>query len=443
MFKKLIALLFVLTVLAACSTPAPVVVEREVPVTVEVERGPIVIRWYSEYSGVTPRHVAIEGVEGPGDWGEYIAEMYEKQNPGVDIQPQVAVYAGGGSEQLSVILMADDEDIIPHVYEGFSGRVFSYPRLFLELPDPTVPFLAPALNATTVIGKILAYPIELHGKLPLFNVTLVEGAGCKVPDVQWTTTEATELAKCLAESGKGHLMLFWTQKQSGQNHQWAWWSGGSNMFENGDYTSCTFNNDYAVEYLEWEKSLLPYLPGNPSQYDVVGWKDGFVLGEIAFGVKGWQGSVEAAYKDGKLDEPQVFKGVNYPHLPSVEGNRLQREAERAVAIFASAVEGDERLKEEAIKFATWLTGPDPNFAHDFNEQPGSREDTQNVILSPEAQEIEAQFGTFEPGFASGGFNQGRTVWSEEMYEFWTDRKTAREALDSFVERYDAILAEIW
>lgn len=217
------------------------------------------------------------------------------------------------------------------------------------------------------------------------------------------------------------------------------------MFEGGDFTHCVFNTDYAVEYLEWEKSLLPYLPGNPSQYDVLAWLDGVIAGKIALSINAWGNRVEAAYHDGKLDQLQEFKHVNWPHLPCVEGNPLVREAERSVAIFASAVEGNDRLKAEAIKFATWLTGPDPNFASifGFGGQPGSREDTQGVQLSPEAQEIQDQFGTCDPGFASGGFNQGRTVWSEEMYEFWTGRKSAREALDSFVERYDAILAEIW
>lgn len=426
MTRKLMLVVFVLGfVLAGCKPAMP---EK------------IVIEWYSEFAGYMPRHVPIEGVETAGDWGEYIAAMYEKERPGVDIVPQVAVYAGGGSEQLSVRLAAGK---VPTVYDGFAGRVMSYGPLLLELPEPTVPFLPKALGALARTDKLLVYPISFNAALPIINITLVEDAGCGVPNVQWTTDEATELAKCLAESGKGYLFAFFTQKQSSQNHLWAWMSGGAKLFEEGDYSHCTFNNDYAVEYLEWEKSLLPYLLGNPSQYDVMEWVNQFAVGKLALGINPFRSRVAAAYKDGKIDKPQEFKAISYPHLPSVAGNPLVREVSECVGIFASAVEGNDRLREEAIKFATWLTGPDPNLACSFAGQPGARQDTQNIQLSPAAQEVEDQFGIWGPGFASGGFNEARTVWSEEMYEFWTGSKSAREALDSCVERYDAILAEIW
>ena len=403
-------------------------------------QGKIVIEWYSEYSGSIPHHVDFEGVESVGDWGNYVAKMYEAQNPGVDIVPLIAVYAGGGSEQLSVRLAAGK---VPTVYEGFSGRLFTYAPLFLPLPDPTAPFLPAALDSLAYADKIIAYPIVYKGALPVINVTLVEKAGCKVPDVQWTTDEATELAKCLADSGEGHLMAFWTQKQSGHNVQWGWFGGGANLFEDGDYLHCTFNTDYAVEYLEWEYSLLEYLPANPSQYDVLGWLDAFTIGKIALGIEGFVSGVDAAYKDGTIKEPQEFISVNWPHLPSIKGNPLHREAERAVAIFASSVEGNDKLKEEAIKFATWLTGPDPGFAYSYRGDPGAREDTQKVSMSSEALKVQEEFGTWGPGFASGGFNQARTAWSEETYKFWAGEQSARQALDNLAKRYNEIQAEIW
>lgn len=452
MSRKLVVTMFIVAFVVAVAlvlvTNSKPVVVKEVPVTVEkvvvvekeVTREPIVIEWYSEYAGYLPRHVAIEGVEAPGDWGNYIAEMYEKENPGVDIVPQVAVYAGGGSEQLSIRLAAGK---VPTVYDGFSGRVMSYSPLFLELPKPTAPFLPRALSELAHGDKLLVYPISFRGDLPVVNITLIEDAGCKVPSVQWTTTEATELAKCLADSGKGYLFAFFTQKQSSHDYQWAWISGGAKLFEDGDYSHCTFNSDYAVEYLEWEKSLLPYLPGNPSQYDVMEWVELFTLGKLAVGISGHKPRVAAAYEDGKIDKPQEFKQVNYPHLPSVEGNPLYRILGESVGVFASAVEGNDRLKEEAVKFALWLTSPDPNLSYTFVGAAGSRRDTQDAPLSPEAREVEDQFGTWGPGFGSGAFNEARTIWSEEMYEFWIDRKSAREALDDFVERYDAILTELW
>ncbi|GAH11903.1 unnamed protein product, partial [marine sediment metagenome] len=221
--------------------------------------------------------------------------------------------------QLSVRLMAGE---VPTVYDGFSGRMLSYGPLFLELPKPTAPFLPGALDAVARGDTLLVYPMAFHGTLPIINVTLVEDAGCKVPDVQWTTTEATELAFCLDESGKGHLFAFFTQKQSSQDHLWAWMSGGARLFEGGDYSHSTFNSDYAVAYLEWEKSLfdLDYLPGNPSQYDVMEWVNGFSVGKLAIGISGFKSRVAAAYEDGKIDKPQEFKHISYPHLPSVEGN---------------------------------------------------------------------------------------------------------------------------
>jgi len=429
--EGLVAVMFVALI---CVMFAQVVL-KELPLTEK-----IVIEWYSEYSGSVPFNATIEGVESAGDWGEYLAGVYEAENPGVDIVSQVAVYTGGSSEQLSVRLAAGR---VPTVYEGFSGRLFTYAPLFLELPKPTAPFLPEALDALAYADKIIAYPITYAGSLPVLNVTLVKNAGCKVPDVQWTTVEATELAKCLSDSGLGHLMAFWTQKQSGHNYQWGWFSGGASLFENGNYLECTFNTDYAIDYLEWEKSLLPYLPGNPSQYDVLSWLDPFYIGKIAIGARGFVPQVEAAFLDGTIKERQVFVPVNWPHLPSVDGNPLHREAERAVAVFASSVEGNDKLKEEAIKFAEWITGPGPNFAHDYRGSHGSREDTQSVPMSPEALKVQEEFGAWGPGFASGGFNQGRTVWSEETYKFWAGEQTARETLDNFCGRYNEIQAEIW
>lgn len=449
MFKKLAVTMFIVVlVLAGCSKPAPQVVVKEVPVTVEVEkavvveveREPIVIEWYSEYAGQMPRYAPIEGVETVGDWGVYVAELYESTHPGVNIVPQVAVYTGGGSEQLSVRLAAGKA---PTVYEGFAGRVFTYAPLLMGLPESTAPFLPAAVDALAHTDKILVYPVEFRGSLFVINTTLVEGAGCKVPGIQWTTDEATELAKCLAESGDGYLTAFFTQKQSAHNHAWGWMSGGATMFKDGDYTHCTFSNDYTVAYLEWEKSLLPYLPGNPSQYDVLEWLDQFTIGKHAVGVAGWIPRVDGAYKDGKIDKPQEFKAINWPHLPSVGGNPLVREAARVVGVFESAVQGNERLKAEAIEFATWLTGPVPGFAYHATNEYGSRQDSHNVQIPAAEQEVVDQFGTWGPGFASGGFNEARTIWSEEMYEFWTGSKSAKEALDSFVERYDEILADIW
>ena len=427
--RKIIFLLVALVLLVSACKPK--VVEK----VIYQEPEKIMIEYYAEINGALPSYAPIPGVETEGDWGKYVEKLYEARVPYVDIVPTVAVYEGGGTEQLSVRIAAGR---YPTVYEAYGGRIFSYSPMFLDLPKPDAPFAPGTLDACTVNGKLVAYPIGFWPGWSYANVTLMKAAGCAIPTgTQWNTDAATLCAKKLYDYG-AYLFQPFALKQSGQHQHWIMMNGGAEMFEAGNCAHTTWGEGtYTERYLDWLKSLLPYYENNPTNFDSEEWYKLFISGKTALGW--WDESYfQQSVEDGTLKEVPELKILAMPHLPDVEATRISSIVATAVAVFEPAVKDDERLKEEAIKFALWLTGPEVNYDYHWLGNPSARQDVWKGNIPPEVLK-DMQYGDFNQGFNCGKFNEARSIWAEEMQAFWLDQKTARQAMDSFVARYDEIL----
>ena len=257
--KMLLSVLVLVTILlAACAQPTPqviekeVVVEKEVPVTVEVEKEVVVEKKVIETVEVvviaTPVPPKVSGTIRVGSWEsggaldpwDKTIKKFEAEYPAVTVQLEAVPDAYG--DKLLTQFAAGDA---PDIFMVGDGDVAKFVKKgAIELLDPYVTGDSP-LDLDVFFPGVLAIG-QLEGKTYLmtkdfsplvlyYNKTLFDEAGVAYPQEGWTWDDFVATAQALTLDKDG----------DGQTDQWGiqlpchwgdplWWRGMSPfVFQNG------------------------------------------------------------------------------------------------------------------------------------------------------------------------------------------------------------------
>ena len=278
----------------ACTQPTPeviekeVVVEKEIPVTVEVEKQVVVT---VPPEPVTLTHFTFSAAPDHLEDLDEMIQIFGQTHPNIKIKVETASWDDYFIKLQTLIAGGTAPDVFELNYENFVS--FASKGVLLNLDplaeadaafDPDV-FYPRAQGAFSFNGMQLGLPETFSTVVMFYNKDLFDQAGLSYPADDWTWQDAVTAAEALTDAGAGVWGLysptqFWEfYKKAAQNDC---------SFFNEDQTEVTINTPECVEALETMVGFVTEDKVMPTDAEMGGVSDGdlFTAGKIAMDVTG-------------------------------------------------------------------------------------------------------------------------------------------------------------
>lgn len=452
--RMLLGLILLLAlVVAGCTAPAPAAAPAggeggEAAMDEEVT----IVYW------ADPRFQFIKGMEDQtqeiGDYEKILADRFMEMHPNVTVEVETLQW-----EELSTkVAAAIAAGAPPDVLKDYLGRTSAYANQgLLEPLQDAIPqeeyddYLPSLIDLYTING-------DLHG-LPLFfwvthmvgNKTIAMEAGAEdfMPDESgtWTFDQFEQaLAAQAIPDERWPLAMQVASEQGDYNTLGYFWGMGAKLYENGDYTHTALNSPEGVAALtklvDWYNNGY-IIPGvtTISNNDLL---NALYQGQSAITGGGLSllPVVEDAQQQGKVTvewDPYI---ATFPHAEGVQSGGMAAGPTGAVVF-----KQDDPVKRKwAIEFARFLASPDLQLEYAVNSnQFPSRKSVGNPFEGdPNFTQVNAwiqEYGVEDMGLSSPTYAEVRVLLQPELQAAFLGKKTPEEALASYEEAANAVLAQ--
>ena len=399
---------------------------------------------------------AFKGIDDPtaegaeyGDFMRYVADLYMQQNPNVEIEVVVV----SGQERSAKLAVAVQSNEMPDLMfdTHFSLMDYAHAGLLVPLNDivteeDRADIPAAVWDNVTFGEDIFMFPFTSEDGHMAINLDLFEQAGCMdyVPEGdigQWTPEEFLECLRALKEGLPEDVYPFALYAGSATGDTWTNMllrMFGADFFSE-DKTEIVLNDEKGVKALEFllqlqEEGLIApgaeTLTSDDAGQLFLNKKTAVSIFNVLF-----ENSLNEGLANGTIEEPFNIK---YCYIPNEEGPAC------FTYVFGSVVwnTGDETKIAAAKDFVTCYSAmPYAKsssamlpFRSSVAEEVAATDPVKAALT--ESLQYSVNFNQFVPGYL-----QLRSVFFPEMQAAYTGEKTAQEALDSFAEKGNEILAE--
>ncbi|WP_341703961.1 sn-glycerol-3-phosphate ABC transporter substrate-binding protein UgpB [Ferrovibrio sp.] len=397
-----------------------------------------------------------------GALGERVNEMAENFNKGQDKYTVVAVNKGNYAETLTAAMAAFRAGKGPHIVQVFEvgtgtmmaarGAIKPVYQLMAENGysfDPKTYLAAVTGYYTTTDGKMLSFPFNSSTPVFYYNKDAFKKAGLDPakPPKTWQEVDAA-LPKLKAA---GYSCPFttswqsWVQLENFSAMHNVPFASKANGFGGLD-AELKFNGPLQVRHIEnlgkWAKDGLFIYAGRKNE---PGGK--FIAGECAILMESSAGYANvkrgAKFDWGISMQPYYADVKGAPQNSIIGGASLWVLAKHKPAEYKGVAEFMDFLSatENQVR---WHTGtgylPITPMAYEttklqgfYNANPGTDISVQQMNLNPPTENSK--------GLRLGNFVQIRDVIDEELEGVWSGKKSAKEALDTAVERGNKLLRQ--
>jgi sn-glycerol 3-phosphate transport system substrate-binding protein len=398
-----------------------------------------------------------------GQLGEALNALAEGFNKSQKDYKVVPVYKGTYTETMTGAIAAFRAKQQPHIVQVFEvgtatmmaakGAIYPVHQLMAEAGEPFDPnAYLPAVYGyyATTDGKLLSMPFNSSTPVLYYNKDSFKKAGLDPDKPPKTWPELEQLAKKLVAAGS----------QCGFTSQWQTWiqienfgawhnipfATGANGFASTDI-KLTINDPLRLRHVEnlarWQKEKVFVYAGREGKPNPK-----FATGEcpMIMGSAGSAGGFAQAMKD-------VAFGITmmpyYPDVASAPQNSIIGGATLWV------LSGKPKAEYKGVaKFFAYLSSPEvqskwhmetgyvpiTKAAYQltrsqgfYDKFPGRDVAVEQLNLKPPTENSK--------GLRIGNFVQIRDVMDEELEAVWSGQKTAKQALDTSVERGNKLLAD--
>lgn len=390
--------------------------------------------------------------------GELVNEMAEGYNASQSEFKVVPVYKGTYTETMTAAIAAFRAKQQPHIVQVFEvgtatmmaaeGAVYPVYKL---MEDTNTPFnqddYLPAVVSyyTTPDNKLLSLPFNSSTPVMWYNKDALEKAG--VTEVPSTWTEVFDASQKLVDSGmKCGFSFGWQSWVMVENFS-AWHNIPMGTKENGFAgldTEFVFNNDNVVNTLQKiadssEKKLFQYGGRRGESLPM------FTNGECGM----WMNS--SAYYGSMVQQAKFTFDQTMLPLNTDVADKAQNSIIGGATLWV--LQGKPAAEYKGVaEFFNYISSPEV--------QARWHQETGYVPITTAAYELSKKQGFYDKnpgtdtaikqlslntptpnskGIRFGNFVQVRDVINEEMEALWAGQKTAKEAMDTAVERGNALL----
>lgn len=395
-----------------------------------------------------------------GNLGELVDKFAADFNAGSDTCQINATYKGNYTENMTASIAAFRAGEQPHITQVFEvgtatmmaaedkGAVYPVYQLMKDAGvdfDQSAYLPAVVSYYTDTDNNLLSLPFNSSTPVLWYNKTLLDAAGVAVPTT-WDEVEAA--AKALKANGVAKPFSFGWQSWSNIENYSAWHNIELGSEENGFAslgTEFTFNNDAVVNHIQRIADM-----GKDGTF-VYGGRRGdsrgqFVNGETAL----WINS-SAYYGGFKTDITDFEFGQTMLPLDSAVADAPQNSIIGGATLWV--LKGHEAPEYKCVaEFFNYVSQPE--------QQAFWHQNTGYVPITTAAYELSKEQGFYETdpgtdtaikqlslntptpaskGLRFGNFVQVRDIINEELEAVWAGDKDAKAAMDSAVERGNALL----
>jgi sn-glycerol 3-phosphate transport system substrate-binding protein len=395
-----------------------------------------------------------------GDIGETVEEIAKGFNESQDTYEVKPVYKGNYTETMTAAISAFRAREHPHIVQVFEvgtatmmaaeGAVYPVHELMADSGEPfDKDDYLPAVVSyyTTTDGKLLSLPFNSSTPVLWYNKDAFKEAGLDPDSPPETWSEMASYSKKLQEAGYScGFSIGWQSWVAIENFS-AWHDSPIATKQNGFGgldTELAINNDLVTRHIsdlgEWQKSKIFDYGGRRGES-----LPKFTNGECAMWMNSsaYYGSIKS---QAKFDFGQAF----LPHYEDVEAAPRNSIIGGATLWVLAGHESDEY--KAVAKFFNYLSKPEVQFKW--------HAETGYVPITTAAYELAREEGFYDEnpgtdtairqlslnqptpnskGLRLGNFVQIRDIINEEMEAVWSGGKSAKAALDSAVERGNALL----
>lgn len=397
-------------------------------------------------------------VHGYADFYQPMMDQYEAENPQAEL---VWVPKGGGVVAVDALIAAREK---PNVFMSTPGELgkFLLPGFAVELTDEYIEdigdFKDGALDIYYREGQLLALPVLVSLNAFDINLTLAKEAGiaipAEVPDAM-TTDEFVEFSQAIKALGKEGVYgtAIWAGNRGSQQCNWHWLSAfGGKFYEAGDYSKTVLNSPESVKGLNYIKMLVeegyapPEAPVLDDDEGIAFWAAG-KMGGLWARAGGWLTMIDNAVKQGMIEERFEHVFMTWPVGPGVEVNPLSYGGAAGMVIDS----GDKETNILAAKLLDIMTGA---AAQAKTIGPGAGYGTRKSIpaldINPDydpggkhywrISELYDRAGGLDLGYSTTYMSAMGGEWLSVFQDFMTSKVSAEEALATFEEKFNKVLA---
>ena len=395
-----------------------------------------------------------------GDVTNALAEEFNKSQTEFKVVP---VYKGSYTDTLTAAIAAFRAKQNPHIVQVFEvgtatmmaakGAVYPVYQLMADSGEPFDPsaYIAPVYGYySTVDGKLLSMPFNSSTPVFYWNKELFQKAGLDPTRTPTTWPEVGEMGKKLVAAGAPCGITIQWQTWTMIENFGAWhnlpFSTKANGFGGLD-TELKFNDAPRVKHLEalhdWSKDKVFVYGGREGKSTGL-----FTAGECAMHIasSGTAGAIQAAFKE------KPFGIAMMPYWPDVAA-KPQNSIIGGATLWV--LQGKDKADYKGVaKFFTYLSSaavqakwhqqtgyvPITTAAAELSQKqgfydkfPGRDVAVKQLTLNPPTENSK--------GLRIGNFVQIRDIMDEEMEAVWSNKKTAKQALDDAVTRGNKLLRE--
>lgn len=367
------------------------------------------------------------------------------------------VYKGNYTETMTAAIAAFRAGEHPHLVQVFEvgtatmmaakGAIYPVEQLMADAGEPfdKSDYLPAVISYyQTPEGELLSMPFNSSTPVLWYNADALSDAGVEVPK---TWDDVKSAAKALVDNGmKCGLSFGWQSWVMVENFS-AWHNLPTGTKENGFAgfdTEFTFNNEHVINRLDDIASM------GADKHFVYGGRRGDSLPLFTNGECGmWMNS--SAYYGSIKGQAEFNFGQTMLPLDTNVADAAQNSIIGGATLWALAGHESEEYKGLA-KFLTYMSSADV--------QAWWHQETGYVPITKAAAELSEAQGFYESnpgtdtaikqlslneptpnsrGIRFGNFVQVRDVINEEMEALWAGDKTAKEAMDTAVQRGNELL----
>ncbi len=396
-----------------------------------------------------------------GKLGEKVDEIANKFNESQSEFVVKPVYKGNYTETMTAAIAAFRAGDHPHLVQVFEvgtasmmaakGAVYPVYQLMADMgmDFDTSTFLdGVAAYYTTTDGKMLSMPFNSSTPVMYYNKDAMKKAGLDPNNPPRTWPELAEAGKKMVEAGavKFGFTTGWQSWVQIENFS-AWHNLPLGTLENGFGglgTEFTFNGEAQVKHIaqlaEWQKDNIFKYGGRRSDSNVM-----FINGETAFQMN--SSASLAGIKDGAKFELGITMLPYWPDVAKEPQNSIIGGA--TLWVLAKHDKAEYKGVAEFLKFlsspeiqADWhqFTGylPITYAAYELSKKQGYYDKMPDAEVAIKQMTLHAPTPNSK-GLRFGNYVQTRDIINEELENVWSGSKSAKDALDSAVERGNALL----
>ena len=395
-----------------------------------------------------------------GDLGKVVDKFADDYNAGSKSCEVNAVYKGNYTENMTAAIAAFRAKAQPHIVQVFEvgtatmmaaeekGAIYPVYKLMKDAGisfDQSAYLPAVISYYTDTDNNLLSLPFNSSTPVLWYNKTALEAAGAKVPT---TWDELVEATRKLKANGVAKPFSFGWQSWSNIENYSAWHNISIGTEQNGFgglTTKFSFNNDAVVNHIQRIADM-----GKEGLF-VYGGRRGesrgqFVNGETALWINSsaYYGGFKKDIKDfefGQAMLPLDTKVADKPQNSIIGGATLwvlnghKADEYKCVADFFSFLSAPE---QQAYWHQNTGYVPITTAAYELSKTQKFYESDPMTDTAIKQLSLNAPTPASK-GLRFGNFVQVRDIINEELEAVWSGQKDARAAMDSAVERGNALL----